>query len=75
MMHCSFPIKICILKFCDYFNLQDVDGTWQLQSYVPGTVAWGRGIYDPKLEVDIFFTNSSAEIFLYIKKTFSPDPL
>ena len=52
-----------------------MDGTWQLQSYVPGTVAWGRGIYDPKLEVDIFFPNSSAEIFLYIKKTFSPDPL
>ena len=42
-----------------------MDGTWQLQSYVPATVAWGRGIYDPKLEVDISFVpNSSVQLAL-----------
>ena len=49
-----------------------------LQSYVPGTVAWGRGIYDPKLEVENFLSqiSSSVDIFLNInKKIFSPDPL
>lgn len=38
----------------DNFSLQDVAGTWQLQTHAPLTVAWGRGIYDSKLEVEIF---------------------
>ena len=45
--------------FCDYLNLQDVAGTWQLQTNVPLTIAWGRGIYDPKLEVEKFFVPNS----------------
>ena len=31
-------------------NSQDVAGIWQLQSYVPGTIEWGRGIYDENYE-------------------------
>ena len=39
----------------DNFSLQDVAGSWQLQTHGEHmTVAWGRGIYDSKLEVEIF---------------------
>ena len=51
--------------FCDYFNLQDVAGTWQLQTDVPLTIAWGRGIYDPKLEVwPTYMHNCLREFFM-----------